>query len=138
ESSADQLRAALATFPHDTRFAVRSSATSEDLEAASFAGQYDTYLNVGGFDEIIEKIKLCFASYWNERAFLYRAEKHIDHFQHGMAVAVQTLVDAESAGVLFTINPLTSNEQEMVIEACWGLGEALVSGLVSPDRYIVD
>lgn len=124
--------------PSNNRFAVRSSATSEDLESASFAGQYDTFLNVSSLSDIIEKIKMCFASYWNARAFQYRSDKGIDHFAHGMSVVVQQLIDAESAGVVFTLNPLTANEREMVIEACWGLGEALVSGVVSPDRYIVD
>jgi pyruvate,water dikinase len=132
-----ELRAALAQLPA-ARFAVRSSATSEDLEAASFAGQYDTFLNVTTVDDIIEKIKCCFASYWNERAFFYRAQKGIDHFAHGMAVVVQQLIEAESAGVLFSLNPLSGNEREMVIESCWGLGEALVSGQVSPDRYLID
>jgi pyruvate,water dikinase len=119
-------------------FAVRSSATNEDSESASFAGQYDTFLNVNSLEHIIDKIKCCFASYWNERAFLYRAEKSIDHFSYGMAVVVQELVNSEAAGVLFTLNPLTGNEREMVIEACWGLGEALVSGDVTPDRFLLD
>lgn len=120
-----------------TRFAVRSSATSEDLAQASFAGQYDTYLNVP-IDQVINKIKECFASFWNERAFWYRAKNSIDHFAQGMAVVVQELINAESAGVLFTLNPLSGNEREMIIESCWGLGEALVSGEVSPDRFIID
>ncbi|MFY9227144.1 MAG: PEP/pyruvate-binding domain-containing protein [Blastocatellia bacterium] len=133
-----ELKQALSKFPAGSRFAVRSSATSEDLESASFAGQYDTFLNISSLEEIIEKIKACFASYWNDRAFNYRSEKGIDHFAHGMSVVVQQLIDAKSAGVLFTLNPLTGNEREMVVEACWGLGEALVSGLVTPDRYLID
>ncbi len=128
----------LLQFPDESRFAVRSSATSEDLESASFAGQYDTFLNVSSLEENTEKIKMCFASYWNTRAFQYRSDKGIDHFVHGMSVIVQQLIDADIAGVVFTLNPLTGNEREMVIEACWGLGEALVSGAISPDRYVVD
>lgn len=134
----DAIIEALAKFPAEARFAVRSSATSEDLAEASFAGQYDTFLNVRKGDDLIEKIKLCFASYWNERAFLYRASKGIDHFAHGMGVVVQQLVAADSAGVIFTLNPLTGDERELVIEACLGLGEALVSGQVTPDRFVVD
>ncbi|MBN8723758.1 MAG: hypothetical protein J0M03_12555 [Acidobacteria bacterium] len=133
-----EIKDALSQFPKNSRFAVRSSATSEDLESASFAGQYDTFLNISSLEEIFEKIKACFASYWNDRAFSYRSEKGIDHFSHGMSVVVQELIDARAAGVLFTLNPLTGNEREMVVEACWGLGEALVSGLVTPDRYLVD
>jgi phosphoenolpyruvate synthase/pyruvate phosphate dikinase len=128
---------ALRELSAEARFAVRSSATSEDLEEASFAGQYDTFLNIA-LSEISEKIKHCFASYWNERAFLYRLRNGIDHFAHGMGVVVQQLVEAESSGVLFTLNPLSGNERELIIEACWGLGEALVSGLVTPDRFVID
>lgn len=138
EQIVKEIEEAISKIPNAKRFAVRSSATSEDLESASFAGQYDTFLNVVSLKEIIEKIKACFASYWNDRAFKYRTEKGIDHFAHGMSVVVQQLVEAETAGVLFTLNPLTGNEREMVIEACWGLGEALVSGQVTPDRYLID
>ncbi|HAL62560.1 MAG TPA: hypothetical protein DCP08_09170, partial [Chloroflexi bacterium] len=116
--------------------AVRSSATSEDLPEASFAGQYETHLNVLGLEELTEKIKTCWASLWNALAYLHR--HHISPLEVAMGVVVQEQIPAEVSGVLFTLNPSTGLEEEMLIEAHWGLGEAVVSGKVTPDRFVMD
>ncbi len=121
--------------------AVRSSATAEDQPEASFAGQYDTYLNVvGGGDltPILRAVQACWASLWSERARAYAARNGLTPGQMEMAVVVQRQIAAEAAGVLFTPNPLTGHEEEMMIEAVWGLGEPLVSGEAEPDRYVVN
>lgn len=120
--------------------AVRSSASAEDLKTASFAGQQDTYLNVRGGvgGELIKYVKHVWASTYNARALAYRDEKDIPHDEAQMAVIVQKLVNGRAAGVMFTINPVTGNESEAVIEASWGLGEAVVGGMVTPDRWVVD
>lgn len=118
--------------------AVRSSATAEDLPGASFAGQQDTYLNVLGDAALLSAVRACWASLWNERAIAYRAHRQIDSAQLGMAVVVQQMVDAQAAGVLFTVNPVTGNATEMLINATWGLGEALVGGRVAPDSIVID
>lgn len=118
-------------------WAVRSSATAEDLPAASFAGQYDTYLNVTGTTEILRHISRCWASLFSERAVTYRARNGVDHRTVGMAVIVQRLLNPQSAGVLFTADPVTSNRRVACVEAVFGLGEALVSGRVEPDSYRV-
>jgi phosphohistidine swiveling domain-containing protein len=118
--------------------AVRSSATTEDLPNASFAGQYDTFLNVVGLDDLLSKIKACWAGLWNERAIAYMRQHGLEPLGGAMGVVVQHQVPAHAAGVLFTLNPLTGREEEMLVEAVWGLGEAVVSGKVSPDAYIVD
>ncbi|MGC8543806.1 MAG: phosphoenolpyruvate synthase, partial [Vulcanisaeta sp.] len=117
--------------------AVRSSATAEDLRNASFAGQQDTYLNVVGAEEVIRRVKDVWASTYSARALAYRDEQKIPHENAAMAVVVQKLVNARSAGVMFTINPVTGNEGEVVIEGSWGLGEAVVGGKVTPDRWVV-
>ncbi len=117
--------------------AVRSSATLEDSHAASFAGQYDTFLNVQGIEAVVEKIQACWAGLWGERALAYMREQGLDPLQADMAVIVQVQGRAKAAGVLFTLNPLTGREDEMVVEAAWGLGEAVVSGRVTPDRYVL-
>jgi len=117
--------------------AVRSSATAEDLPTASFAGQQDTYLNVRGADELLEHIKYCWASLWTARAVTYRTRQGFDHHQVYMAVVVQAMIGSEVSGIMFTANPITGNRGEAVINASWGLGEAIVSGLVSPDTFIV-
>ncbi len=117
--------------------AVRSSATAEDLRTASFAGQQDTYLNVVGAEEVIRRVKDVWASTYSARALAYRDEHGIPHEKSSMAVVVQKLVNARSAGVMFTINPVTGNGDEVVIEASWGLGEAVVGGMVTPDRWVV-
>jgi len=118
--------------------AVRSSATAEDLSHASFAGQYDTYLNVPSVDHLLDKVKACWASLWNERARAYREGRGGLAGELAMGVLVQQQVPAEVSGVLFTLNPTTGREREVVIEAVWGLGEGLVSGRITPDHYVVD
>lgn len=119
------------------RVAVRSSATAEDLPGHSFAGQYDTFLGAADLAGCLAAIKRCWASLWTERAYAYRERNGFDHLDLAMAVIVQKLVQAEVAGVLFTADPVTGRSDRIVIEACFGLGEALVSGKVSPDRLIV-
>ena len=118
--------------------AVRSSASVEDLRTASFAGQQDTYLNVRGVEDVIKYVKHVWASTYNARALAYRDEKDIPHDVAYMAVVVQKLVNSKAAGVMFTINPVTGDGNEVVIEASWGLGEAVVGGMVTPDRWVVD
>jgi pyruvate,water dikinase len=117
--------------------AVRSSATAEDLPTASFAGQQDTYLNVRGADELLKHIKYCWASLWTARAVTYRTRQGFDHHQVYMAVVVQAMIGSEVSGIMFTANPITGNRGEAVINASWGLGEAIVSGLVTPDTFTV-
>jgi rifampicin phosphotransferase len=116
-------------------YAVRSSATAEDLPTASFAGQQDSYLNVVGPEAILEHVSRCWASLFTERAVTYRLRNGFDHRKVQMAVVVQRMVFPHAAGVLFTADPMTSNRKVSAVEAVLGLGEALVSGLVSPDRY---
>jgi phosphohistidine swiveling domain-containing protein len=118
--------------------AVRSSATAEDLPEASFAGQQETYLNIHGVDEILAAVKKCWASLWTGRAIAYRIKNKIDQKAVALAVVVQEMVNAEAAGVLFTANPINGHRAEMVINAAWGLGEAIVGGLVTPDTIVVD
>ncbi len=116
--------------------AVRSSATAEDLPGVSFAGQYNTYLNVSGPDEVLQAVKQCWASLWNARAVSYRLKQDISH-DIAFAVIVQQLVEGEKAGILFTANPISGRRDQVVINASWGLGEAIVSGQVSPDQWVV-
>ena len=118
--------------------AVRSSATAEDLPHASFAGQQDTFLNVVGADAVLDAVRLCWASLWTDRAVSYRASNGIDHRSVRLAVAVQRMVEATVAGILFTANPLTGRRRQAVIEASPGLGEAVVSGAVNPDHFVVN
>ncbi|WP_068921813.1 PEP/pyruvate-binding domain-containing protein [Planobispora rosea] len=118
--------------------AVRSSATAEDLPHASFAGQQDTYLNVIGPDAVLEAVRKCWASLWTDRAVAYRAANGVDHRTVRLAVVIQEMVQAEVAGVMFTANPVTGRRREAVIDAAPGLGEAVVSGAVNPDRFVVD
>ncbi|WP_159705360.1 PEP/pyruvate-binding domain-containing protein [Arthrobacter sp. 18067] len=118
--------------------AVRSSATAEDLAFASFAGQQDTYLNVVGVDAVLDAVSRCWASLWTDRAVAYRTTNGIDHASVTLAVVVQEMVDSATAGVMFTANPVTGNRYEAVIDASPGLGEAVVSGAVNPDQYVVD
>ena len=116
--------------------AVRSSACAEDSEAASFAGQQETYLHVRGPDDVRARIRDCWASFFSERALFYRAKKgSLDDL--GMAVVVQRMVEAELAGVLFTCDPVAGRSDRMVVEAVLGLGEAVVSGQVTPDHYVL-
>ena len=117
--------------------AVRSSATAEDLPTASFAGQQSTYLNVKGGDELIKNVKKCWASLFTARAIYYRVKNNFEHRKVFISVIVQRMVNSDSAGVMFTINPST-NKNEIVIEAGYGLGEAVVGGTITPDRYVID
>ena len=118
--------------------AVRSSANAEDLPDLSFAGQQETYLNVRGEQEVIAAVRACWASLWTARAISYRHENGIDQSGVAMAVVVQVMVPSAVSGILFTANPATGERSEMVINASFGLGEAVVSGEVTPDTYIVD
>jgi len=118
--------------------AVRSSATAEDLAQASFAGQYDTYLNLTSLDQILKGVKACWGSLWSERAQAYRRTNGPSPSEIAMGVLVQQQVPARVSGVLFTLNPTTGRERQMAVEAVWGLGEGLVSGQITPDHYVVD
>jgi pyruvate,water dikinase len=118
--------------------AVRSSATAEDLPDLSFAGQQDTYLNILGVDALLEAVVGCWSSLWTARAVGYRLRNHIGQDEAALAVVVQEMVESEASGVLFSANPLTGLRSETVIDATLGLGEALVSGQVEPDHYVVD
>lgn len=120
------------------RVAVRSSATAEDLEDASFAGQQETYLNVRGEQELTEAVKHCYASLWSDRAVSYRREKGYEDENVALAVIIQKMVESETAGVVFTINPASGKKEEMLINASYGLGESVVSGVVSPDELVCD
>jgi len=117
--------------------AVRSSATAEDLPDASFAGQQDTYLNVKGEEEVVKKVKECWGSLFTPRAIYYRVQKGFKHENVSIAVVVQKMVNSEKSGVMFTSHPVTG-ERKCIIEAVFGLGEAIVSGLVTPDTYVYD
>ncbi len=118
--------------------AVRSSATAEDLPEASFAGQQATFLNVSGRRGVVTAVQKCWASLFEPRAIFYRAEQGFDHFQVGIAVPVQRMVQSETSGVMFTVEPTTSDRSKITIEAIIGLGEMVVSGDVTPDHYVVD
>ncbi|MBL7065919.1 MAG: phosphoenolpyruvate synthase [Anaerolineae bacterium] len=118
--------------------AVRSSATAEDLPDLSFAGQQETYLNVRGAAAVQDAAKRCWASLWTARAIGYRARHNIDQDAVSLAVVVQIMAPAEAAGIMFTANPLNGSREEVMVNAAWGLGEAIVSGLVSPDTIIAD
>ena len=118
--------------------AVRSSATAEDLPGLSFAGQQDTYLNIAGITDVLDAVVRCWASLWTARAIGYRTQHSIDHESVSMAVVVQLLIPAEAAGIMFTANPVTGARNEATINAAWGLGEAIVGGLVTPDTLTVD
>ncbi|MBC2266389.1 phosphoenolpyruvate synthase [Listeria sp. FSL L7-0083] len=118
-------------------FAIRSSATAEDMPHASFAGQHDTYLNIIGKDEILRHITKCWASLFTERAIIYRIQNNFEHNKVDLAVVIEQMVFPEASGILFTADPISSNRKTLSIDASFGLGEALVSGLVSADSYTV-
>ncbi len=118
-------------------YAVRSSATAEDLPNLSFAGQHDSFLNIRDENQLIKSVISCFSSVWTARAIQYREKNKIDQLTVSNAVVVQEMIEGDYSGVTFTANPMTGNRNEVVIEAIHGLGEALVSGLVEPDTYIV-
>lgn len=127
----------LAKFGDEHAYAVRSSATAEDLPHASFAGQHDSYLNVIGKEAILQHISKCWASLFTDRAVIYRLQKGFDHRQVYLSVIIQRMVFPQASGILFTADPITSNRKVLSIDASYGLGEALVSGLVTADCYKV-
>jgi len=122
----------------DLPVAVRSSATAEDMPGASFAGQQDTFLWVSGSEKVLRKIKLCMSSLFTSRAIAYRIKMGFPHEKVLISVGVQKIVDAKAAGVMFTLNPINGDPSKVVIEGNWGFGDSVVSGLVNPDRFIVD
>ncbi|MCX8196812.1 MAG: phosphoenolpyruvate synthase [Candidatus Micrarchaeota archaeon] len=118
--------------------AVRSSATAEDLPEASFAGQQSSFLNVKGAEDCVQMVKECWASLFEPRSIYYRTTNKFDHLKVGLAAVVQLMVQSEKAGVMFSVDPVSQDWNEIAIEAAYGLGEIVVSGSVTPDRYIVD
>ena len=130
-----EIREFCGTLEEGARMAVRSSATAEDLDDASFAGQQETYLNVIGTDNVLTKIRECYASLWGDRAVSYRKNSGYDKQKTSLAVVIQQMVESESAGVMFTSDP-AGDRENIHINAAYGLGEAVVSGIVSPDEYI--
>ncbi|PFI38181.1 phosphoenolpyruvate synthase [Bacillus cereus] len=127
----------LSRFGNEHAYAVRSSATAEDLPYASFAGQQDTYLNIIGEEAVLQHVRKCWTSLFTERAVMYRMQNEFEHNQVSICVVVQKMVFPEASGILFTADPVTSNRKVVSIDASFGLGEALVSGLVSADNYKV-
>ena len=136
ESLRSEVLSAYEEIGDDAAVAVRSSATAEDLPDASFAGQQETFLNVTG-EKLIQRVRECWASLFTQRAIYYREDQGFDHDIVDIAVVVQLMVDADKSGVLFTSHPSTG-DPEMIVEAAWGLGEAVVAGEVSPDNYVID
>ena len=134
----NRIREKYLNFGENTRVAIRSSATAEDLPDASFAGQQDTYLNVQGLENVFHQIQNCYASLWGNRAVSYRFRQGYSQNAVSIAVVIQEMVESEKAGVLFTVNPVNKKENEMHINANFGLGESVVSGKVTADTYIVD
>ncbi|MFK7915990.1 MAG: PEP/pyruvate-binding domain-containing protein [Pseudomonadales bacterium] len=132
------IKQAYAAVGNDLAVAVRSSATAEDLPGMSFAGQQDTYLNIRGADALLDAVQRCWASLWTARAISYRAKMSVDHASVAMGVVVQVMLDADTSGVLFTANPTSGDRSEMIVNASFGLGEAIVSGAVTPDTFVVD
>jgi pyruvate, water dikinase len=135
EQVADEVSGAYADFGDGAFVAVRSSACAEDGEAASFAGQQETYLNVVGIDDVLDRVVECWASFFSERALFYRHRKG-SLADLGMAVVVQRQIASDKSGVIFTVDPIRRRSDQMLIEAAYGLGEAVVSGLVTPDNYV--
>lgn len=132
------VREKYAQLGEQARVAVRSSATAEDLPDASFAGQQKTYLNVRGPEAVLTQIRNCYASLWGNRAVCYRSNQGYDQLSVALAVVIQKMVESEKAGVLFTVNPINRNPDEMQINASYGLGESVVSGKVTADSYLCD
>ncbi len=137
EALAQEITNHLATLGEDKAYAVRSSATAEDLPTASFAGQQDTYLNISGKAAILKHISKCWASLFTERAVIYRIQNGFDHRKVHLAVVVQKMLVPQAAGILFTADPITGNRKVLSIDASFGLGEALVAGVVNADNYKV-
>ncbi|MFJ8414711.1 phosphoenolpyruvate synthase [Bacillus paramycoides] len=127
----------LSRFGNEHAYAVRSSATAEDLPYASFAGQQDTYLNIIGKEDILQHVRKCWASLFTDRAVIYRMQNGFEHSQVSICVVVQRMIFPQASGILFTADPITANRKVLSIDASFGLGEALVSGLVSADNYKV-
>jgi len=137
----DEIREAYARLAQngaDAAVAVRSSATAEDTESASFAGMNETFLNVRGADAVVDAVRRCWGSLFGSRTIFYRAKRGFGQADMDIAVVVQRQIPAARAGVMFTIDPATGDETRLVIEAAFGLGESVVSGSISPDRYVVD
>lgn len=122
----------------DVAVAVRSSGVAEDGEAASFAGQFDTYLGIRGADRVVEHVRACWASQFTGRALAYARRRGLAAGASGMAVGVLEMVDARCAGIAMTLDPIDGDRRRVVVEANWGLGESVVSGAVTPDRWVVD
>ena len=118
--------------------AVRTSATAEDTADASFAGQGDTFLNVVGETNVTNRVRDCWSSLFTPRSIFYQVKKHYDHFKIGVAVPVQKLVQSEVSGIAFTVNPISNNKNQIVVETVWGLGEYIVQGRVTPDSHLID
>jgi len=118
--------------------AVRSSATAEDMPGTSFAGQYDTYLNITGTEDLNKSIKKCWASLWNSRALSYRLKQGLDSKELAHGVVVQELIDSEKSGILFTANPVNGRRDQALLNSSWGLGEAIVGGEVNPDQWVIN
>lgn len=133
-----EIRTAYAAMGDNMPVAVRSSATAEDLPDASFAGQQDTYLWVRGADQVVEKVRDCWASLYTTRAVAYREKNRIPHVDVLMSVGVQKMVNARAAGVVMSIDPVNGDRTKIVIDASWGLGELVVSGVVTPDNFTVE
>ena len=138
EAMAGEIRSAYDALPGRPAVAVRSSANAEDLPGLSFAGQQETFLNVRGADAVVRAVRDCWASLWTTQAISYRHQNGIDPDSVAMAVVVQIMVPSEVSGILFTANPATGERGEMIVNASFGLGEAVVGGQVTPDTYIVD
>jgi len=136
EASSDVMKILRMTEPPFV--AVRSSATTEDLKTASFAGQQETFLNIKGSSNLIESVKKCWASLFTARAIYYREKRGFKHETAFIAVVVQKMINSDKSGVMFTINPVTNNPNEIVIESVFGLGEGIVSGAIEPDTYVID
>src|SRR5579884_2520749 len=137
EDIQEEITSFLSRLGENNAYAVRSSATAEDLPVASFAGQQDTYLNIIGKQAILKHISRCWASLFTERAVIYRIQNGFDHHKVSLAVVIQKMIYPQVAGILFTADPVTSNRKVLSIDASFGLGEALVSGLVNADSYKV-
>ncbi|PBC47569.1 PEP/pyruvate-binding domain-containing protein [Rhodococcus sp. ACPA1] len=135
---ADEIARAYTELGDEIYVAVRSSGTAEDTASASFAGMHDTYLDIRGIDNVLDAVRRCWASMWTARAVAYREDYGFDHREASIAIVVQTMVEADVSGVMFTANPLNNRTDELVINAAYGLGEAIVSGIINPDEFTID
>ena len=137
EALISEIQSSYRSLGDDVEVAVRSSATAEDLPSASFAGQMDSFLYIKGIENVLKSVKKCISSVFSSRAISYRHEKNFDHFIVLASVTIQKMLDPESAGVMFTLNPVTGATNEIYIEGSWGVGETIVQGKVDPDSFIV-